>query len=121
VVASWLAWRTGGLEASIALHAANNLVSLGYTASTGSVQEALETSSLGWPYAFLDMAMMVVFAVVVARLAHGWGLAIRRPWTAPSSFGPQAAPLSGPDGFGYPGTRSSLPPPAGSEPPWGMG
>ena len=43
VVASWLVWRTGGLEASIALHAANNLVSLGYTASTGSVQEALET------------------------------------------------------------------------------
>ena len=35
------------------MHAANNLVGLGYTASTGSVQETLETSTLGWPAALL--------------------------------------------------------------------
>ena len=120
-VASWLVWRTGGLEASIALHTANNLVSLGYTASTGSVQEALENSSLGWPYALLDIAMMLVFATAVARLADRWGLAVRRPWRASLPGAPAPAPLAGPQGFGYPGSRSSLPPPAGSEPPWGMG
>ena len=121
VVASWLAWRTGGLEASIALHTANNLVSLGYTASTGSVEEALETSTLGWPAAILDIAMMLVFAAVAARLADRWGLAVRRPWPASLPSGQQHAPLSGADGFGYPGSRSSTPPPAGKEPPWGMG
>ena len=42
VVASWLAWRTGGLEAPIALHAANNLVSLGYTAVEGTLSESLQ-------------------------------------------------------------------------------
>lgn len=120
-VASWVVWRTGGLEASIALHAANNLVSLGYTASTGSVQEALENSTLGWPYALLDIAMMLVFAAAVARLADRWGLVVRRPWRAALPGGAAPAPLAGPDGFGYPGSRSSLPPPAGSEPPWGMG
>jgi membrane protease YdiL (CAAX protease family) len=120
-VASWLVWRTGGLEASIALHAANNLVSLGYTASTGSLQEALDTSALGWPAALLDITMMVVFAGVVGRLADRWGLAVRRPWPAMLATGPLPTPLAGPDGFGYPGSRSSLPPPAGSEPPWGMG
>jgi uncharacterized protein len=120
-VASWLVWRTGGLEASIALHAANNLVSLGYTASTGSVQEALENSTLGWPYALLDITMMVVFAAAVARLADRWGVAVRRPWPASLPGSPAAAPLAGPERFGYPGSRSSLPPPAGSEPPWGMG
>jgi uncharacterized protein len=120
-VASWLVWRTGGLEASIALHAANNLVSLGYTASTGSVQEALENSTLGWPSALLDIAMMLVFAAAVARLADRWGLVVRRPWRASLPGGAAPAPLAGPDGFGYPGSRSSLPPPAGSEPPWGMG
>jgi membrane protease YdiL (CAAX protease family) len=110
VVASWLAWRTGGLEASIALHAANNLVSLGYTASTGSLEEALESATLGWPAAVLDIAMMVVFAAVVARVADRWGLAVRRaaPEVVPSD--PQQVPLSGPDGFGYPGSRSSTPP-----------
>jgi uncharacterized protein len=120
-VASWLVWRTGGLEASIALHAANNLVSLGYTASTGSVQEALETSTLGWPSALLDITMMLVFAVIVARLADRWGVAVRRPWPPPLPSGLQPAPLAGPDGVGYPDPRSSIPPPAGSEPPWGMG
>jgi membrane protease YdiL (CAAX protease family) len=119
--ASWLVWRTGGLEASIALHAANNLVGLGYTASTGSVQETLETSTLGWPAALLDITMMLVFAVVVARLAGRWGLAVRRPRLASLPSGVPRAPLSGPDGFGYPGSRSSIPPPAGGEPPWGMG
>jgi membrane protease YdiL (CAAX protease family) len=121
VVASWLVWRTGGLEASISLHAANNLISLGYTASTGSVQEALDTSTLGWPAALLDITMMLVFAGVVARLADRWGLAVRRARPASLPRGSPPAPLSGPDGFGYPGSRSSLPPPAGSEPPWGMG
>jgi membrane protease YdiL (CAAX protease family) len=120
-LASWLAWRTGGLEASIALHAANNMVSLGYTASTGSVQEALNTSTLGWPAALLDIAMMLVFAGVVARLTDRWGLVVRRPWPASLPGGHEGAPLSGRDGFGYPGSRSSIPPPAGSEPPWGMG
>jgi membrane protease YdiL (CAAX protease family) len=120
-VASWLVWRTGGLEASIALHAANNLVSLGYTASTGSVQEALENSTLGWPYALLDITMMLVFAAAVWRLASRWGLDVRRPWPASLPGGPPPAPLAGPERFGYPGSRSSLPPPAGSEPPWGMG
>ena len=120
-VASWLVWRTGGLEASIGLHAANNLVSLGYTASTGSVEKALQTSTLGWPAALLDITMMVLFAAVAARLADRWGLAVRRPRPPPLPSDPEHAPLSGPNGLGYPGSRSSAPPPAGSEAPWGMG
>jgi membrane protease YdiL (CAAX protease family) len=109
-VASWLAWRTGGLEASIALHAANNLVSLGNTASTGSLEEALESATLGWPAALLDIAMMLVFAALVARLADRWGLTVRRARPVPPLSGPQQTPLSGPNGFGYPDSRSSTPP-----------
>jgi uncharacterized protein len=120
-IASWLVWRTGGLEASIALHAANNLVSLGYTAATGSVQESLENSSLDWPYLLLDVAMMVVYAAVAAWLAVRWDLDVRRPPTAHVPGRPEEPSLSGPDGFGYPGSRSPTLPPAGGEPPWGMG
>lgn len=115
VVASWLVWRTGGLEASIALHAANNLVSLGYTAATGSIQESLETSTLDWPFAALDVTMMVVYAALVTRLTARWRVDVRRP------AAPPPAALSGPAPVGYPGSRSSTPPPAGDEPPWGMG
>jgi uncharacterized protein len=109
-IASWLAWRTGGLEASIALHAANNLVSLGYTAATGSLEEALESATLSWPAALLDIAMMVTFATLVARLADRWGLRVRRAWPMSLPTRPPRPPLSGPDGFGYPDSRSSTPP-----------
>lgn len=105
VVASWLVWRTGGLEASIALHVANNVVGLLWTAATGSVEESLDTSTLSWQAAVLDLAMMATYARAVARLATRWGLADRR-LDRPRS-------LSGPPDVGYPGSRSSIPPPVG--------
>lgn len=121
VVASWLVWRTGGLEASIALHVANNLVSLGWTASTGSIEQSLTTSTLDWRYAALDVVMMLVYAGLVARLAHRQQVVVRRPRSALSGAVGGAAPLSLPGAVGYPDQRSSTPPPAGREPPWGMG
>jgi len=112
-VASWLVWRTGGLEASIALHVANNGVGLLFTAATGSVQDSLEGTTLDWPVAALDVAMMLLYAAVVSRLTRRWHVAVRRA--------PGLLALSRPPGVGYPGSRSSTPPPAGDRPPWGMG
>lgn len=112
VVASWLAWRTGGLEAAIALHVANNVVSLVYTAATGSLEATLTASTLEWQFAVLDVAMMVGYAAVVDRLARRWAVVVRRV--------PLPGVLSGPRAVGYPGPRPS-PPPAGGETPWGMG
>jgi uncharacterized protein len=112
VVASWLVWRTGGLEASIALHVANNVVGLLFTAATGSIEESLTTSSLTWSLAALDVVMMLVYAAVVQRLAVRWDLVVRRPVVPLAVSGRRV---------GYPGWRSSTPPPAGGEPPWGMG
>lgn len=112
-VASWLAWRTGGLEAPIALHVVNNLVALVVGAVTGGLESALTASSVPWQFAVLDVTMMLGFAVVVHRLAGRWQVAVRRA--------PRPAVLSAPPGVGYPGPGSSAPPPAGSEHPWGMG
>lgn len=108
LVASWLAWRSGGLEAPVALHVANNLVSLGFTAATGSLAESLAASTLEWQFAVLDVAMMLTFAVVVDRLLRRWRPAVRRVLSAPTPVG-------------YPGPRPLTSPPAGSEGPWGMG
>jgi membrane protease YdiL (CAAX protease family) len=113
---SWLVWRTGGLEAAIALHVANNMVSLAFTAATGSLEESLTASTLAWSYALLDVAMMVAFAVVVHRLADRWGVQAVRPVTERD-----AGALSGPGQVGYPGPRPPAPPPAGGDNPWGMG
>lgn len=113
VVASWLAWRTGGLEAPVALHVANNLVSLVYNAATGSLESALTASTLPWQLAVLDVAMMISFAAVLHLLAGRWQVAVRR------EAGP--AILSGSEAVGYPGPGPSTPRPAGNEHPWGMG
>lgn len=77
-VASWLALRSGGLEAPIALHVANNLVSLGVAAVTGSLSDSLTLSTLQWQFAVLDVAMMLAFAVVVERVVRRWCPATRR-------------------------------------------
>ena len=110
MVASWLAWRTGGLEAPIALHVANNIVSLVYSATTGTLAAALSASTLGWQFAVLDVAMMLTFAVVVGRTVGRRHLVVRA-----------GEVLAGPGAVGYRGPRSSTPPPAGGENPWGMG
>ena len=111
LVASWLAWRTGGLEAPIALHAANNLVSLGYSAVEGTLSESLNASSVDWEYVVLDVAMMLVFAVIVHRLAHRWQLTVRRVDPALDAQPPAGGPgvLSGPAAVGYPDRRSDPP------------
>jgi membrane protease YdiL (CAAX protease family) len=108
LVASWLAWRTGGLEASVALHVMNNLVSLAFTASTGSLEESLSASTLEWQFAALDLAMMLTYAFLADRLVRRRRVVTRRV-------------LSAPDAVGYPGARPPTPPPAGREIPWGMG
>lgn len=109
LVASWLAWRTGGLEAPAALHVANNMVSLAFTATTGSLADSLTASTLEWQFAALDVVMMLTFAGLVHRLvARRWPVDTRRV-------------LSGTDAVGYPGRRPPTPPPAGREIPWGMG
>lgn len=47
-VAAWLAWRTGGLEAAIAIHVVNNLIAFGFmTFAVGG--ETAQTESAGGP------------------------------------------------------------------------
>ena len=116
LTASWLVWRTGGLEAAVALHVVNNLVALLFSASTGQLEESITGSELAWSLAALDVATMVVFGAVVHRLAQRWGVVARRVPTAPV-----AGALSGPGEVGYPGPRPPAPPPAGGDNPWGMG
>jgi membrane protease YdiL (CAAX protease family) len=72
-VAAWLVWRTGGLEAGIALHVLNNLVSLVLAVVTGGVADALAPGDISIGSALVDVAMMVVYALVVSRWLAGRG------------------------------------------------
>ncbi|MGC9499212.1 CPBP family intramembrane glutamic endopeptidase [Streptomyces sp. WG7] len=71
LVTGHLTLRTGGLEATVALHALNNLVSFGLAAALVNGLASDDTAA-GAPVllALIDMAVTVLYAAVVLRLAH---------------------------------------------------
>ena len=79
VFCGWLAWRTGGLEAGIAAHVANNVVLLSFTAVGLGDPNATDTTVLGLG---VSAATMAVFAVLVTRRADALGVARVRPATS---------------------------------------
>lgn len=64
VLAGWLVWRTGGLEAAIGVHVANNLFAFGYGIFTGGIVATKATTVIGWDRAVFDVAGFAVFAAV---------------------------------------------------------
>ncbi len=64
----WLAVRTGGLEASIALHVLNNLMAFGLTAAAGELEESLQQGAAPWYYLLADLPPLAVFVALVLWL-----------------------------------------------------
>ncbi len=93
VVASILVWRTGGLEAAVALHALNNMVIFVPTVLSGGLAEAFETTDLPWQSFVLDVLAMSVAVVVLDRLARRRGLQRTQTALLPPARG--ARPLQG--------------------------
>lgn len=67
LAAGWLTWRTGGLEAAIALHVVNNSVIFALGA-VGLVDVSVTESDL--PSLLASMATTIVFVLVIVRLAN---------------------------------------------------
>ncbi|MFF9087549.1 CPBP family intramembrane glutamic endopeptidase [Streptomyces sp. NPDC014991] len=90
VAAGWLTWRTGGLEASIALHAVNNLLAFGVSAAVVDGLSGDETAAdAPWQVVALDVAGMALYTAAVA-----WWLRRRhldRTATAPQPPAPVPA------------------------------
>ena len=82
-----LVWRTGGLEASIGAHIANNLGAFLWAALTTSVAQARAVQELTWLGAGEEIAAFAVFALVAWWVAGkmrvqamvGTGLSLARP------------------------------------------
>ncbi len=81
VVAGWLTVRTGGLEAAIALHVVNNLLSTALAAAYGQLALDETAADLPWELVALDVPMLLAYAAVILWLA-------RRRLPAGSSGGP---------------------------------
>ncbi len=70
VVASILVWRTGGLEAAVAVHALNNMVIFVPTVLTGGLADALLVTDATFAQFALDMVALSLLVVVLDRLAR---------------------------------------------------
>jgi uncharacterized protein len=81
IAASWLVWRTGGLEASIALHAMNNLTSFAVSIASGSMAQALNVTSSTPLATMIDLVIIVGAVFAIDRAARR--SAIRRMFAPP--------------------------------------
>src|SRR6266536_1900729 len=70
LVAGFLVVRTGGLEASIAAHAANNVVTFVFAALTDSVGASLGAKDAPWSLVTVDIVKFVAFGAVALWLAR---------------------------------------------------
>jgi len=112
LVASYLVWRTGGLETAIAFHTLNNVLIFIPTILSGGLEDALNASAAPAGTVLVDLVMFVVIAAVVARMARRRRLerlfvppvqAPAGPWGAPA-VPPErtdgAPAFTGPPGLG---------------------
>lgn len=74
LTASYLAWRTGGLEAGIAFHAVNNVVVFVPTVLAGGLGESLASTSASPQLVLLDVLGFVLVVLGTAWLARRRGL-----------------------------------------------
>jgi uncharacterized protein len=78
-ILGWLTVRTGGLEAAIALHVTNNLISMGLATVDGSLTLDETAADMPWPVLIVDAVTVLGYAAVVAWLARRRGVATRTP------------------------------------------
>ncbi|UER53884.1 CPBP family intramembrane metalloprotease [Kineosporiaceae bacterium SCSIO 59966] len=90
LLGSYLVWRTGGLEAAIAVHALNNVVVLVPTVLTGGLADALSVTSAPALPVLLDLAVMAVTGVALTLAARRAG--VRRLLVPPSPAAGVLAP-----------------------------
>ncbi|MEU4121777.1 CPBP family intramembrane glutamic endopeptidase [Streptomyces virginiae] len=69
----WLTVRTGGLEAAIAVHVANNVTAYGITVALGQLAESGNAADAPWQALVLELVAAPAYCLLIARLAttHG--------------------------------------------------
>ncbi|MFE3448615.1 CPBP family intramembrane glutamic endopeptidase [Nonomuraea sp. NPDC059194] len=70
VLMGWLAVRTGGLEAAIAMHVVNNTVAFSISAAAGELDKAMQQGAVPWQSLVGTAVQLSVFAVGVLWLAR---------------------------------------------------
>jgi membrane protease YdiL (CAAX protease family) len=70
LIACWLVWRTGGLEAGIALHAVNNLSVFVIAMAQGQLQDSVTVTAAGLGEVLYDVITLLIAGVIIVLLAR---------------------------------------------------
>lgn len=85
LMAGYVVYRTGGLEAGIAMHVWNNLVAFGFALLLGNIDDTLNVSEVSWWNIPLTFTQNGVYLVLVLLVARAMGIGHRTtPPAAPS-------------------------------------
>lgn len=74
LMAGIVVWRTGGLEAGIAMHVLNNFVAFGFALLLGNISDTLNVTVVSWWNLPLTITQNGVYLILVLWLARRWGL-----------------------------------------------
>lgn len=86
LLAGWLVVATGGLEAAIAAHVANNLIAFISAGMWGTIAQARTVSTMTWPQAAIDISTFAAVALVGWLLGRGLHVACLTPRDASSGL-----------------------------------
>jgi membrane protease YdiL (CAAX protease family) len=85
LMAGYVVYRTGGLEAGIALHIWNNLVAFGFALLLGSIDDSLNVTEVSWWNIPLTITQNGVYLVLVLLVARAMGVRNRTAPPPPES------------------------------------
>lgn len=75
----WLVIRTGGLEAVIAIHTANNVLSYGIALALGQLADSGTAADAPWQALVLELVCAPAYCLLISKLSARYGMEDRSP------------------------------------------
>ncbi|MCX4528933.1 MULTISPECIES: CPBP family intramembrane glutamic endopeptidase [unclassified Streptomyces] len=89
----WLVIRTGGLEAVIAAHTANNVLAFCISLAVGQLEDNGTAADAPWQALVLELVIAPAYCLLIAKLSTKYGVERRGPAAPKGSF-PEGLPQS---------------------------
>lgn len=96
LMAGYVVYRTGGLEAGIAMHVWNNLIAFGFALLVGDIDDSLNVTEVSWWNIPLTFTQNGVYLLLVLLVARRMGIRHRTTPPVPATDGAVLPPATPP-------------------------
>lgn len=96
LMAGYVVYRTGGLEAGIAMHVWNNLIAFGFALLIGDIDDSLNVTEISWWNIPLTFTQNGVYLLLVLLVARRMGIRNRTTPPVPAAEGAVLLPTTPP-------------------------